>query len=97
MAEFLSSYLTDSNLSEISFRTLKKGYRLAEVHPNAWEELFNDLLPNASKDPNLLVRELANDNIKIKEQALRFMEQTGLGIRSFYNYRKEAKLSRKRD
>lgn len=96
VAEFLNSHLSDSNLSEISFRTLKKGYRLAEVHPHAWQELFSDFLPKASKDPNLLVIELASENIKVKEQAQRFAEQTGLGIRSFYNYRKEAKLSNRR-
>lgn len=96
VAEFLSLHLTDSNLSEISYRTLKKGYRLAEVHPNAWKELFGDLLPKSSKDPELLVKELAKENMKIKDQAQKFMEHTGLGIRSFYNYRKEARLSFKK-
>ncbi len=96
VAEFLSANLTEANLSEISFRTLKKGYRLAEVHPQAWQELFSDLLPKVSKDPNLLVIELAKEKLKVKEQGQRFIEQTGLGIRSFYNYRKEAKLNNKR-
>lgn len=95
VAEFLNLHLTDSNLSEFSFRTLKKAYRLAEVHPQSWKELFVDLLPKESKNPEKLIKELAKENIKIKDQAQRFMEQTGLGIRSFYNYRKDAKLGKK--
>lgn len=92
VAEFLINQLSENNLIHISFRTLKKGYRLAETHPSTWKELFNDAIPNALS-PNELVRELARGNLKVKDQARVFKEKTGLNIRSFYYYRKGCNIS----
>jgi hypothetical protein len=86
--------LTDANLSGISFRTLTKGYRLAERHPDSWQELFADSLPRGSVNPEKLIKELSKQKLKVKDQARIFEEKTGLKERSFYNYRKDAKLSR---
>jgi hypothetical protein len=78
----------------MSFRTLKKGYRLAVSHPGSWRDLLAPTLPTGSLDPERLIRELSRQMLKVKDQARIFEEKTGLKIRSFYNYRREAKLSR---
>ena len=95
VADFLAERLTEESLPQVSFRTLKKGYRLAECHPDAWEELFADSLPKGTIAPEKLIKELSKKNLKVKDQARIFQEKTGLKVRSFYNYRKEAKLSRR--
>lgn len=93
VAEFLITRLNENTLSQVSFRTLKKGYRLAEIHKDSWKELFSDTLPVGSKPPEELIKDLAKQNLKVKDQARIFREQTGLKTRSFYNYRKEAMAS----
>ena len=94
VAEFLIDHVTESSLSQISFRTLKKEYRLAEVHPESWKELFVDTLPKGAVNPESLVKELSLQGLKVKDQARIFNEKTGLKKRSFYNYRKDSKISR---
>ena len=94
VADFLVGHMAEGSLSQISFRTLKMGYRLAEVHPESWHELYADALPRANLDPENLVKELAKQKIKVKDQKQVFIEKTGLSSRSFYNYRKDAKLSK---
>ena len=82
-------------MSRINFRTLKKGYRLAEVHKDSWEELFADTLPLGIKSPEELIKDLSNQNLKVKDQARIFCEQTGLKTRTFYNYRKDVNITEK--
>jgi hypothetical protein len=94
VADFLVERLDDSTLSQVSFRTLKKGYRLAEVHRESWRGLFADILPRKVMAPEELVLELSRGKLKIKDQARRFETLTGLKERSFYNYRKSALISR---
>ncbi len=94
VAEFLIRALNDTTLAEVSFRTLKQGYRLAERHPDSWQELFADTLPKGAIEPEKLIKDLAKKGLKVKEQARIFQETTGLKVRSFYNYRRDAKLSR---
>ena len=84
--------MTEDNLSQISYRSLKNGYQLAEVHPESWQELMDPLLPSKRKDPKKLVIELAATGIKVKDQASIFEAETGLKVRSFYNYRRDLKL-----
>lgn len=93
VAEFLVEQITEESLSQISFRTLKKGYRLAEVHPDSWAELFADTLPKGKLEPIKLVKELSKQKMKVKDQKRIFIEKTGMSIRSFYNYRKDARIS----
>lgn len=95
VAEFLVERMTAENLPEVSFRTLKQGYRLAERHPDAWKELFVETLPKVVVEPEQLIKELAAKGLKVKDQARIFQETTGLKVRSFYNYRKDARLSRR--
>ncbi len=94
VVEFLESQLTESLHPDISFRTLKKGYILAEAHPGSWKELFADTLPKGPVNREILIRELSRKNLKVKEQARLFEQSTGLKTRSFYNYRKELKINR---
>lgn len=94
VAEFLVSQITESSLPQISFRTLKKGYRLAEVHPDSWRELFADTLPRGTVEPGVLIKELSKQNLMVKDQKRIFIEKTGLSSRSFFNYRKDEKISR---
>ena len=94
VANFLLERLTKSTLPHISFRTLKKGYHLAEVHPNSWQKLFEYTLPNEkSVKPEEIIKDLAQQNLKVKDQLKIFQQQTGMQERSFYNYRKELKIS----
>jgi DNA polymerase III delta prime subunit len=94
VAEFLVGQVSESSLSQISFRTLKKGYRLAEVHPESWRELFADTLPKGAIDPSQLIKELSRQNLMVKEQKRIFIEKTGLSSRSFFNYRKNDRVSK---
>jgi hypothetical protein len=94
VAKFLIRHLDESTLPQISFRTLKKGYRLAEVHSDSWQDLFQAILPTRAILPEKLVHELSRGSLQVKEQARIFQERTGLKIRSFYNYRRDAQLSR---
>lgn len=93
VAEFLVERLTKATLPHISFRTLLKGYNLAEVHPHSWRRLFANTLPNETiLKPEELVKELSKQNLKVKDQLKIFQEQTGMHERSFYNYRKDLKI-----
>jgi hypothetical protein len=94
VAIFLSERVSEATLSEISFRTLKQGYRLAERHPESWKELFSEILPTGAVVPEKLIKELSKQGLKVKDQAHIFQQATGLKIRSFYHYRKDARLSR---
>ena len=94
VAEFLIKNLTETTISKISYRTLKAGYHLAEVHPNKWQELFTLILPKEIIGPADIVRKLANDAIQVKEQIRIFIEKTGLSERKFYNLRSDLGLSR---
>ena len=93
-AEFLIAHLSEESLPQISFRTLIKGYRLAESHPEDWRELFGGILPEAKSEPRELVLELAKQGLKVKDQLKIFEQRTGFSERSFYLYRKDAKISR---
>ena len=97
VAEFLIQNLTEDNLSNVSFRTLKKGYHLAEMYPDAWKELFSDIVPKKVErqkiDPMKLIDSLIKENLKVKDQAQIFQEKTGLSLRTFYSYRKSIEAS----
>ena len=95
VGEFLISNLTEASLPQISFRTLKQGYRLAEVHADSWQELFADTLPVVRTDPVQLVVELSRKPMKVKEQAAVFEKMTTLKSRSFYHYRKQAGVDKR--
>jgi DNA polymerase III delta prime subunit len=92
VAEFLIERLGPASLPKISYRTLKIGYELAEVHPENWKELLAPLLPLTPTDPIKLIKDLSKKQMKVKDQVRIFEEQTGLKRRSFFIYRREAQL-----
>ena len=94
VAKFLIEKLNEDNLSQVSYRTLKKGYSLATTHKDSWKDLFTDIVPKGFVSPESLVEKLSKQNIKVKEQSRIFQEKTGLKLRSFYNYRKDLNLTK---
>lgn len=90
VAEFLSERLSEKTVNRISYRTLQMGYELAKDHPDSWQELLIPTIPDASKDPEALVKSLASQDLKVKEQVKIFEELTGLKRRTFFKYRSQA-------
>lgn len=94
VAKYLSAKITDTTISSISYRTLMRAYRLAEVNPSSWEALVAPLIPKEKMKPEDWVKDLAAQKLKVKDQVRIFQEKTGLKARSFYYYRRGANLSR---
>ncbi len=94
VAKFLSSRLTDSALTQISYRTLQMGYELAKHNGDQWEILLNAMIISNPEDPKKLIRKLAKQELKVKDQLQRFEEETGLKRRTFFKYRKEMNLGK---
>jgi len=95
VAEFLVKKLNKETLPHVSFRTLKKGYRLAEIHADSWQELLQDTLPSEKLTPEELVKKLSKEKIKVEEQAKIFQEKTGFTRRTFFYYRTKLGLGKK--
>jgi len=85
--------LAEQNLNQISYRTLRKGYELAEHNPDDWQEDLSEMLKAAPKDPKKVVKNLAKLNISVKNQVQQFEETTGLKRRTFFKYRKALNAS----
>lgn len=94
VVKFLSSRLTDSSITQISYRTLQMGYELAKHNTDQWESLLNSMIVSSPEDPKKLVRKLARQDLKVKDQLQRFEEVTGLKRRTFFKYRKELNLGK---
>lgn len=94
VAKFLSSRMTDSALTQISYRTLQMGYELAKHNGDQWEILLNAMIISSPEDPKKLIRKLAKQEMKVKDQLQRFEEVTGLKRRTFFKYRKEMNLGK---
>lgn len=94
VVKFLSSRLTSGSLSQISYRTLQMGYELARHNTNQWENLLGTMIVSIPEDPKKLIRKLAKQDLKVKEQLQRFEEITGLKRRTFFKYRKEMNLGK---
>lgn len=94
VVKFLSSRLTDNSITQISYRTLQMGYELAKHNTDQWESLLNSMIVSSPEDPKKLVRKLAKQDLKVKDQLQRFEEVTGLKRRTFFKYRKELNLGK---
>ncbi len=94
VAKFLSSRLTDGALTQISYRTLQMGYELAKHNGDQWEILLNAMIISNPEDPKKLIRKLAKQELRVKDQLQRFEEVTGLKRRTFFKYRKEMNLGK---
>lgn len=94
VAQFLGGRLTAASLPEISYRTLRMGYELAEHNPDSWRELLaNMILAPPEEDPIKLVQKLARQDLKVKEQLRHFEEATGFKRRTFFKLRRELNVS----
>lgn len=94
IAEYLAERLTNESVWRISFRSLKMGYDLAKDHPDDWRDLLAPKVPTSPPDPVKLVKKLAREKVKVKEQVRIFEEATGMSRRTFFKYRQDANLSR---
>ena len=70
------------------------GYELAQHNPEDWKALLGQMLPARVDDPKRLIKRLAKQSIKVKDQARQFEEATGLKRRTFFKYRRELDLTR---
>jgi hypothetical protein len=91
VAEFLIKKLAKRDHSAISLRTLHIGCELASTHPDDWKELLEPLLPPPELDS---VVESLSTGLSPKEQEHRFISETGMSRRTFYNVKKEMGLTR---
>jgi len=89
VAAFLCENLTESNLSEISYRTLHIGYDAAESRPKQWRELLGSMIQieKPKRDAMEAANELSRSGMSVEDQAEAFQEMTGLKRRSFFIYR----------
>ena len=93
VCEFLVQRITSESLMQISYRTLRMGYELAEHNPDSWQELLGDMVRPLLEDPKVLIKKLAKEDLKVKDQLFQFERATGLKRRTFFKYRKELSLS----
>ncbi|MBX3033567.1 MAG: hypothetical protein KF865_06540 [Bdellovibrionaceae bacterium] len=94
VAKFLCARLTSGSLNQMSYRTLQMGYELAQHNANQWQNLLEGMIVAAPEDPKKLIRKLARQDLKVKDQARIFEESTGLKRRTFFKYRRELNVSR---
>jgi hypothetical protein len=94
VAKFLCRQLTEGSLSQISYRTLQMGYELAEHNQNQWEQLLSSMILTSPEDPIRLLKKLARQGLKVKDQQRQFEEVTGLKRRTFFKYRKELSVGK---
>ena len=87
VAKFLISRLSENSLSQVSYRTLQMGYELAKHNPQTWQNLLGGMVSSPQEDPKTLVRRLAKEGLKVKDQILHFEQITGLKRRTFFKYR----------
>lgn len=94
VSKFLHSRLSNGALSQISYRTLQMGYELAEHNPENWQDLLSGMIVSQPQDPKKLVRKLAREDLRVKDQLRAFEEATGLKRRTFFKYRRSLNISR---
>lgn len=92
VAKFLCRKLTDNSISQISYRTLQMGYELAEHNESDWESLLSGLIVSEPEDPKKVLKKLARQGLRVKDQQKQFEEITGLKRRTFFKYRREISL-----
>jgi hypothetical protein len=91
VAEFLIEKMATRNHETINLRTLNIGCELAASHPEGWKELLEPLLPLPEVSS---VMDALSDQLTPREQEQRFIAETGLSRRTFYNVKKERGLTR---
>lgn len=94
IAQFLSARVTTNSVGKISYRTLQMGYELAQHNVDQWQNLLERLIVTTPDDPKKLIRKLAKQDLKVKDQLRMFEESTGLKRRTFFKYRREMNMVR---
>lgn len=94
VAKFLCARLTTGSLSQMSYRTLQMGYELAQHNASQWQELLESMITSLPEDPKALIRQLAKQDLKVKDQVRLFEESTGLKRRTFFKYRRTLSVSK---
>jgi hypothetical protein len=94
VARYLAKRISTESLPHVSYRTLRMGYELAQHNPERWQELLARIIPAQAEDPKRLVKRLARQGVKVKDQARVFEEATGLKRRTFFKYRRELDLAK---
>lgn len=94
VAECIIEILNEITLPEINYRTLRRGYALAQAC-EMWKPLFLKTMRVPPKDPRQVVHDLSLSDLTIGEQEAKFKQSTGLHRRRFQDIRKNLGLSRK--
>lgn len=96
VAEFLCEHMNESNLPEISYRTLHIGYDAAEKKPDQWKTLIGSMIRinKPTADPMAVIKDLSRQKLKVGEQARIFEEMTGFKRRTFFKYRQQIGISK---
>ncbi len=85
----ITSYIKeniDETVTSFGFRTLLKITEIYLKYPNEWKEMS---LKELEKDEDMvLIKELVNKNISIKEQVQEFTERSGKGRTTYFAYKK---------
>jgi len=93
VAGYLCNAISESTLSQISYRTLQMGYELAEHNPDDWQLLLGRMISVDVEDPHRLIKKLSKEKITVAEQMQRFEKATGFKRRTFFKYRRELNIS----
>jgi hypothetical protein len=76
-------YLT---MKELNFRTLFKLFDLAHAYPAKWRELAPQI--TEPDEPKQIMMDILNKGTATAEAMQRWIEETGLGRASFFNYKR---------
>lgn len=90
--QFLKRNSENLRPDSINYRTFYIGASLFQSHEPHWEKLFLKTLPEAHDHPLKIVGQLAESQLGIEQQFLRFNSLTRLSRRTFFRYRDECGL-----
>ncbi len=84
--------LNEDTLKKTSYRTLQKMYEIALHNPDCWDQMLGSVSPSNDVDPLKVLKRLAKEKHKIKDQIQIFESETGLKRRTFFKYRKSLEI-----
>lgn len=90
--ENLLHNLNEDTLKKTSYRTLQKMYEIALHNPDCWDQMLGNVSPSNGIDPLKVLKRLAKEKHKIKDQIQIFEAETGLKRRTFFKYRKSLEI-----
>ncbi len=90
--QFLKRNSESLQTENINYRTLYIGASLFQSHEKHWEKLFLKTLPEAHDHPLKIVGVLAESQLSVEQQFIRFNSLTRLSRSTFFRYREECGL-----